>query len=228
MCILGYNLYRKDHPLNIKRGGIFICHKISLPLKIKNIHYLQECIDFKIKITDKLCNFITIYCSLDQCKDDFESFINKFELNLDSVRVNHHFLTLVPDDFNAKLSLWYNNNITTNNYIWRIQNWFTTIYKIYEIWSSFFTSINCLHCITFAKFSLKIHYPPLYEWGFWHYQKANVDQIRQAINKFPLDNRVANISINENVQLFTQTIQNIISNYIPHETITCDDRNHHG
>ena len=27
------------------------------------------------------------------------------------------------------------------------------------------------------------------------------------------------------MQLFTQTIQNIISNYIPHESITCDDSN---
>ena len=27
------------------------------------------------------------------------------------------------------------------------------------------------------------------------------------------------------MQLFTQTTQNTISNYIPHETITCDDRN---
>ena len=27
------------------------------------------------------------------------------------------------------------------------------------------------------------------------------------------------------MQSFTQTIQNIISNYIPHETITCDDSN---
>ena len=27
------------------------------------------------------------------------------------------------------------------------------------------------------------------------------------------------------MQLFTQTFQNIIYNYIPHETITCDDRN---
>ena len=26
------------------------------------------------------------------------------------------------------------------------------------------------------------------------------------------------------MQLFTQTFQNIMSNYIPHETITCDDR----
>ena len=59
----------------------------------------------------------------------------------------------------------------------------------------------------------------------WHYQKANVDQIREEISEFPWDNRFANISVNEQVQLFTQTIQNIISNYIPHETITCDDRN---
>ena len=53
----------------------------------------------------------------------------------------------------------------------------------------------------------------------------NVDQIREAISEFPCDNRFANISINEQVQLFTHTIHNIVSNYIPHETITCDDRN---
>ena len=41
---------------------------------------------------------------------------------------------------------------------------------------------------------------------------------------FPWDNRFANISINKQEQLFTQTFQNIMSNYIPHETITCDDR----
>ena len=41
---------------------------------------------------------------------------------------------------------------------------------------------------------------------------------------FPRDNRFANISINKQVQLFTQTFQSIMSNYIPHETITCDDR----
>ena len=84
---------------------------------------------------------------------------------------------------------------------------------------------NCHHHITFAKFNLKIHYPPPYEREVWHYQKANVDQIREATSEFPWKNRFANISVNKQVQLFTQTIQNIISNYIPHETITCDDKN---
>ena len=57
---------------------------------------------------------------------------------------------------------------------------------------------NCHHHITFAKFNLKIHYSPPYE------RKANVDQIRQAISEFPLDNRFASINVNEQVQLFTQ------------------------
>ena len=84
---------------------------------------------------------------------------------------------------------------------------------------------NCHHHITFAKFNLKIHYPPSYEREVWHYQKANVDQIMQAISQFLCDNRFANINVNEQVQLLTQPIINIIFNYIPHETVTCNDSN---
>ena len=39
-----------------------------------------------------------------------------------------------------------------------------------------------------------------------------------------MDNGFANISVNEQGQ-FTQTIQNMISNYISPDAITCDDRN---
>ena len=68
---------------------------------------------------------------------------------------------------------------------------------------------NYHHHITFAKFILKIHYPPPHEREVWHYQKTYVDQIRQAINEFPSKNRFANINLNEQVQLLIQTIQDI-------------------
>ena len=68
---------------------------------------------------------------------------------------------------------------------------------------------NCHHWITFAKFNLKIHYPPLYEREVWHYQKANDNQIRQVISEFPWDNHFGNISVNEKVQIFIQNIQSI-------------------
>ena len=238
--------------MNIKRGGVCTYYKISLLLKIKNIHYLQECINFEIKIKDKLCNFISLYRSPNQSQDDFESFINNLEYNLDSVMVNNPFLTVVLGDFNAKTSLWYNNDITTyeGSKIDGVTSQFGLEQIIKEpthiignssscidliftnqpnlvMESGVHSSLhsNCHHHITFAKFNLKIHYPPPYEREVWHYQRANVDQIRQAISEFPWDNRFANISVNEQVQLFTQTLQNIISNSILHETITCHNRN---
>ena len=165
--------------------------------------------------------------------------------------VNNRYLTVILGDFNAKSSLWCNNAITT--YECSKIDGVTSQFGLQQIIKEptrfivgslcidlIFTSqpnlvmesgvhsslhANCHHHITFAKFNLKIHYSPPYEREVWHYQKANVDQIRQAISRFPWDNRLANINVNEQVQLFTQTIINIISNYIPHETITCDDSN---
>ena len=58
----------------------------------------------------------------------------------------------------------------------------------------------------------------------WHYQLANVDQIQQAIEQFSWEKSMRNLSINEMVSLFNKTIKNILSNYIPHERIICDDK----
>ena len=84
---------------------------------------------------------------------------------------------------------------------------------------------NCHQQVMFAKLNLKIIYTPTFEQEVWHIENANVDQIRQAINKFPWNRPFTNININERVQLFTQTITNIKSNCIPQETISHDDRN---
>ena len=176
-------------------------------------------------------------------------------MNLDSVMVNNPFLTVVLGDFNATSSLWYNRDITTYEVSKTdgatsqfglekiikepthiigdsspcIDLIFTTQPNL-VMESGVHSSLhsNCHHHITFAKLNLKIYYPPPYERDIWHYQKANVDQIRQAIVEFPWGNRFPNINVNEQVQLFTQTFQNIISNYIPHETITVMTEIHHG
>ena len=83
---------------------------------------------------------------------------------------------------------------------------------------------NCHHQIVFAKINLKIYYPPPYEREIWHYEKANADLIRRSIDQFSWDIRLAHIDVNQKVYLFNQTIKNILHNFIPHETVTCDDR----
>ena len=44
---------------------------------------------------------------------------------------------------------------------------------------------NCHHQITYEKFNIKIHYPPPYEREIWHYDQANVNHIRKAVDLFP-------------------------------------------
>ena len=83
---------------------------------------------------------------------------------------------------------------------------------------------NCHHQIVFAKINLKIYYPPPYEREIWHYEKANADHIHRSIDQFPWDIRFAHIDVNQKVHLFNQTIKSILCNFIPHETVTCDDR----
>ena len=39
-----------------------------------------------------------------------------------------------------------------------------------------------------------------------------------------MERKFENNSVNEKVNIFNTTITNILSNYIPHEKITCDDR----
>ena len=104
--IPGYNLTRADHPSKDKRGGICIYYENTLPLKVLDIHILHECINFEIKIENKLCNFIVLYHSPSQSQDTFESFTDNLELNIDAIAAKNPYLICISDDFNAKLSTW--------------------------------------------------------------------------------------------------------------------------
>ena len=91
MELPGYDLFRADHPSNTERGGACIYYRNFFPLKILGIQYLQECINFKIRIGGKLYRFVSLYCSSSQSQDDFEALANNFELNLDAATANNTF-----------------------------------------------------------------------------------------------------------------------------------------
>ena len=83
---------------------------------------------------------------------------------------------------------------------------------------------NSHHQIIFAKFNLEIHYPTPYFRHVWHYQDAKTDLIRPAIDMFDWDRAFVNTNFNEKVFILNKTILNILSNFIPHETLTVDDK----
>ena len=83
---------------------------------------------------------------------------------------------------------------------------------------------NCHHQIIFAKSSLEVVYPPPYVREVWHHKDANTEVIRRAINEFNWQMAFLNTNINEKVYIFNSTILNILSNFIPHEFVACDDK----
>ena len=212
MQLPGFDLIRTDHPSNTKRGRVCIYYWTFLLLKLINIHYLNECITFEIKLGDKICNFVFSYRSPNQFEDDSENFCNNFELTLDAVSATNPFLIVAIGDFNAKSSNWYTGDTTTSEVskIEAITSQFGLQQIIDEqthiqgqsascieiIFSSqpnlvmsfgIHSSLhqNCHHQLIFAKFNLKIHYPPAYEREAWHFKKANMGHIKRAINGFP-------------------------------------------
>ena len=57
-----------------------------------------------------------------------------------------------------------------------------------------------------------------------HYKLANSDCIQRAIKNIDWEKAFVNADVNKKVFLFSETVLNIIRNFIPHEVVTCDDR----
>ena len=74
----------------------------------------NECINFELKIGDKLCTFVALYISHSQLQDNFETFTDNFELNLKTLSQKNPFLLVAIGDFNAKSKFWYCNDNTAS------------------------------------------------------------------------------------------------------------------
>ena len=84
-----------------------------MPLKVIGISYFQECINFEVKIDDKICNSLSFYRSPSQTKSEFENFIKNLELNLEHTVNKSPYLIAVLGNFNARIQVWYQNDMTT-------------------------------------------------------------------------------------------------------------------
>ena len=72
---------------------------------------------------------------------------------------------------------------------------------------------NCHHQIVFARFNLKVVFPPSYEREVWHFKKEQL--IRRAINGLEWEKSFQNMNVNGMVHLFNRTIKNILHTVKP-------------
>ena len=107
--IPSFNFARMDHPSNTKRRGMCL-HYIYVSYKVIDVSYLQECINFEVKIGGETRNLVSLYRSPSQTKDEFENIIKNVEINLEHIANKSPFLL---GDFNAKMQGRYQTDVTT-------------------------------------------------------------------------------------------------------------------
>ena len=78
--------------------------------------------------------------------------------------------------------------------------------------------------IIYATLSLKICFPPSYRREVCHYNRAQGDLIQKSIAHFDWDRAFTNLCVNDQVELFEDTLLNIFRNFIPQETIECSHK----
>ena len=73
-----------------------------LALRILNVQYFQASICFELKIGEKTCNFLSLYRFPSQSQDNFETFTENLELNLENLVQRNPFLVVAIVDLNAQ------------------------------------------------------------------------------------------------------------------------------
>ena len=249
--VQGYDLIRANHPSNVKRGVVCIYYKNHLPLILTNINFLHECLTVELRIKNKQCLLVALYQSLSQSHNELSRFITNLESTLQAITLRKPFLTMVLGDVNAKSKLWFDQDNTSykGSILNNLMGQYDLTQIIHEPTHILESSVSCIdliitsqenlvtnsgvhsslypnchHQIHFSNFNLKIHYPAQYECLIWKYEKANADLIKGPIKDFDWENKLSLIDISDQVVLFNETIVNTMSNFIPNETMTFDNR----
>ena len=100
----GYKVVRGDHPDNIKRRGVCIYYKQSLPVREIKTPFLKEALLLEMDYNNEKVMVSVIYRSPSQTKNEFESFLSNFQKILNEVNNNKPSLSVITGDFNSRCS----------------------------------------------------------------------------------------------------------------------------
>ena len=249
----GYTFTKNNHPQNVKRGGVALYVKDTLPSNRRmDLETLPECIVYEIQLNRKKYFFAVIYRSPSQNQIEFDNFSVNFEIMLSKMRTENPFSVVISGDFNCRSTQWWHDDIensegklfepiTAENGLHQlisepthilgdsrscIDLIFTDQPNLF-IDSGVHPSLHeqCHHQIIYGKLSISNAEPPPYTRRIWHYDKADIDAIMQSIAMFNWREHFDEIACpGEQVKLLNEVLLNIYSNFIPNEVKTVKTR----
>ena len=103
LTLEGYTILKNNHPHNVKRGGVGLYVKDSLPTTERfDLVTLPECVVCEFQSNMKKYFFVVIYRSPSQDLDEFDNFAINFELMLSKIYAENPFCVVITGDFNCR------------------------------------------------------------------------------------------------------------------------------
>ena len=108
-----FNLARADHLNNVKRIGVCIYYKESLPVQAINLPYFNDALLLEISLNNKKMIASVIYCFPSQQTDKSDLFLSNFEKLIFDIKNRKPYLFVITGDFNGRSSSWWSNDMDT-------------------------------------------------------------------------------------------------------------------
>ena len=112
LSLNGYNLTRRDHPDNVKRG-VFMYYRGNLFLRIISTSYFDQCLLCQVTCQNQKGYIAVIYRSPSQSCNEFEDFLFNLEKLVNQIKQLKPSFTITLGDFNARSSDWWPDDITS-------------------------------------------------------------------------------------------------------------------
>ena len=251
--IEGYSsdIFRSDHPTNMKRGGVCLYYKDTLPILCADLHILDESIVVKLTLSRKKLFFVVIYRSPSQSSDEFNLFLSRLELVVEHMRLEKPDCIILTGDFNRKTKQWWPDGEETNEGV--LLNQLIESFSMTQLIdlpthilanssslidliitdqvdlfvdSGLLPSSSCdksHHEIIYGKLNLAAPLPPPYKLRAWDYNEANHNLIKESLSNTNWEAIFENSTSDEAVKDFTNIILSTMSQFIPNKIITINE-----
>ena len=83
---------------------------------------------------------------------------------------------------------------------------------------------HCQHQIIHGKLNISVPLPSPYKRNVWYYAKAQKDRIKSVIANIDWPTMFSGLDVDKMTHIFTSKCASIFLEFIPHKTITCDNR----
>ena len=250
LALDGFLPIRRDLPTGDTHGGVMIYYKNSLALRERpDLENQENTLVCEISVDKKKIIFSVIYRKFGQSKTEFDSFASNFDIMCKNINDENPQCAIYFGDFNAHSSEWWTGDDTdyegsellhcfTTNHLQQLvieptylvgdnkscidlvltdqPNLVTNC----EIIPSLHT--NCHHQINQVTLNIRSPSPPPFNRRVWHYERAQVDLIKRAIADYDwiTELNLRNADPNLQVEHLTEVLNNVFTNFIPHDDVT--------